>query len=74
MLMKLVAGITMLHIVLIIYNGVINICFLIINVFQDYFSDCTETIIKENYVVVYEVIFFFLFALRSQKLRTECIK
>lgn len=23
--------------------------------FQDYFSDCTETIIKENYVVVYEV-------------------
>lgn len=59
MLMKLVAGITMLHIVLIIYNGVINICFLIINVFQDYFSDCTETIIKENYVVVYEVIFFF---------------
>lgn len=24
--------------------------------FQDYFSDCTETIIKENYVVVYEVL------------------
>lgn len=25
--------------------------------FQDYFSDCTETIIKENYVVVYEVMY-----------------
>jgi AP-3 complex subunit mu len=23
--------------------------------FQDYFSDCTESIIKENYVVIYEV-------------------
>lgn len=27
----------------------------IVDTFQDYFSDCTETIIKENYVVVYEV-------------------
>lgn len=23
--------------------------------FQDYFSDCTESVIKENYVIVYEV-------------------
>jgi AP-3 complex subunit mu len=24
--------------------------------FQDYFSDCTESIIKENYVVIYELL------------------
>lgn len=28
----------------------------IVDTFQDYFSDCTESIIKENYVVVYEVL------------------
>lgn len=27
----------------------------IVDTFQDYFSDCTESIIKENYVIVYEV-------------------
>ncbi|KAF9419289.1 hypothetical protein HW555_004216 [Spodoptera exigua] len=29
----------------------------VVDTFQDYFSDCTETIIKENYVVVYECVF-----------------
>ncbi|KAI4459821.1 ap complex subunit mu [Holotrichia oblita] len=28
----------------------------VVDIFQDYFSDCTETIIKENYVVVYELL------------------
>ncbi|XP_018570209.1 AP-3 complex subunit mu-2 [Anoplophora glabripennis] len=28
----------------------------IVDTFQDYFSDCTESIIKENYVVVYELL------------------
>ncbi|GBP12133.1 AP-3 complex subunit mu-1 [Eumeta japonica] len=28
----------------------------VVDTFQDYFSDCTETIIKENYVVVYELL------------------
>ncbi|XP_065170112.1 AP-3 complex subunit mu-1 [Atheta coriaria] len=28
----------------------------IVDTFQDYFNDCTETIIKENYVVVYELL------------------
>ncbi len=29
----------------------------VVETFEDYFSECTESIIKENYVVVYEVIF-----------------
>ncbi|XP_019871470.1 AP-3 complex subunit mu-1 [Aethina tumida] len=28
----------------------------VVDTFQDYFSDCTESIIKENYVVVYELL------------------
>lgn len=28
----------------------------IVDIFQDYFSDCTESIIKENYVVIYELL------------------
>lgn len=28
----------------------------VVDTFQDYFSDCSETIIKENYVVVYELL------------------
>ncbi|KAL1491936.1 hypothetical protein ABEB36_012453 [Hypothenemus hampei] len=28
----------------------------IVDTFQDYFSDCTESIIKENYVIVYELL------------------
>ncbi|XP_017784526.1 PREDICTED: AP-3 complex subunit mu-1 [Nicrophorus vespilloides] len=28
----------------------------IVDTFQDYFSDCTESIIKENYVVIYELL------------------
>ncbi|XP_044731402.1 AP-3 complex subunit mu-2 [Chrysoperla carnea] len=28
----------------------------VVDTFQDYFSECTETIIKENYVVVYELL------------------
>nr|XP_022919457.1 AP-3 complex subunit mu-2 [Onthophagus taurus] len=28
----------------------------VVDIFQDYFSDCTESIIKENYVVVYELL------------------
>lgn len=27
----------------------------VVDTFDDYFSECTESIIKENYVVVYEV-------------------
>lgn len=27
-----------------------------VDTFEDYFSECTETIIKENYVVVYELL------------------
>lgn len=27
----------------------------VVDTFEDYFSECTESIIKENYVVVYEV-------------------
>lgn len=28
----------------------------VVDTFEDYFSECTETIIKENYVVVYELL------------------
>ncbi|KAF2881268.1 hypothetical protein ILUMI_24913 [Ignelater luminosus] len=28
----------------------------VVDTFQDYFSDCTESVIKENYVVVYELL------------------
>jgi len=28
----------------------------VVDTFQDYFGDCTETLIKENYVVVYELL------------------
>ncbi|XP_011502417.1 PREDICTED: AP-3 complex subunit mu-1 isoform X1 [Ceratosolen solmsi marchali] len=28
----------------------------VVNTFEDYFSDCTEIIIKENYVIVYELL------------------
>lgn len=28
----------------------------VVDTFEDYFSDCTETIIKENYVVIYELL------------------
>lgn len=28
----------------------------VVDTFEDYFSECTESIIKEHYVVVYEVI------------------
>lgn len=28
----------------------------VVDIFQDYFSECTESIIKENYVVVYELL------------------
>lgn len=28
----------------------------VIDTFQDYFNDCSESIIKENYVVVYELL------------------
>ncbi|XP_044262739.1 AP-3 complex subunit mu-1 [Tribolium madens] len=28
----------------------------VVDMFQDYFSDCTESIIKENYVVIYELL------------------
>lgn len=28
----------------------------VVDTFDDYFSECTETIIKENYVVVYELL------------------
>ena len=27
----------------------------VVDTFEDYFSECTESIIKEHYVVVYEV-------------------
>lgn len=30
----------------------------VVETFDDYFSECTESLIKENYVVVYEVSFF----------------
>ena len=28
----------------------------VVDTFEDYFSECTESIIKENYVVVYELL------------------
>ncbi len=28
----------------------------VIDTFEDYFGDCTESVIKENYVVVYELL------------------
>jgi hypothetical protein len=33
----------------------------IMDVFEDYFSECTETSLKDNYVIVYEVKYFFVF-------------
>ncbi len=30
------------------------------DVFEDYFGECTETSLKDNYVIVYEVKYFFL--------------
>lgn len=37
----------------------------VVDTFEDYFSDCSENVVKDNYVVVYEVslyhIKFFLF-------------
>lgn len=30
----------------------------VVDTFEDYFSECTESIIKENYVVVYEVLIY----------------
>jgi hypothetical protein len=32
----------------------------IMDVFEDYFGECTETSLKDNYVIVYEVKYFFL--------------
>jgi len=31
------------------------------DVFEDYFSECTETSLKDNYVIVYEVKYFLFF-------------
>lgn len=32
----------------------------IMDVFEDYFGECTETSLKDNYVIVYEVSDFYL--------------
>jgi len=28
----------------------------VVNTFEDYFTECTETTLKDNYVIVYEVV------------------
>jgi len=33
----------------------------IIDVFEDYFGECTETSLKDNYVIVYEVKYCLIF-------------
>lgn len=33
----------------------------VVDTFEDYFGECTESIIKENYVVVYEVCPVFIY-------------
>lgn len=31
----------------------------VVDTFEDYFSECSENVVKDNYVVVYEVSHFF---------------
>ena len=33
----------------------------VVDIIEDYFQDCSESIVKENYVVVYEVRELFVF-------------
>ena len=36
----------------------------VVDTIEDYFSECSETVIKDNYVVVYEVSFRFFLSSR----------
>lgn len=31
----------------------------VVDTFEDYFSECSENVVKDNYVVVYEVSYFY---------------
>lgn len=33
----------------------------VVDTFEDYFSECSENVVKDNYVVVYEVSWFLLY-------------
>lgn len=35
----------------------------VVDTFEDYFSECSENVVKDNYVVVYEVNYYVLFGL-----------
>ena len=40
----------------------------IMDVFEDYFGECTETSLKENFVIVYEVNKFFFRKIHRMKM------
>jgi AP-3 complex subunit mu len=44
---------------------VIEILHRAFNIFEDYFTECTETSLKENFVIVYEVIQFIFERMRK---------